>query len=571
MNPVEDLSHSIKRRKSPFLRQYGIESLIAVVGSMLVTGIIYVLHLYPTIPNISILYLLVILWLASTRGRYAAILASLVAFFSFDYFLVPPIFKFTINRIEEWLALFVFLVTALLTSQLAVMLRQRAEEANRREREARILYELMRTTNNEEQLEHQLSIITKAVVAVFASWGIQDCALLLHDAKGLLTLQASARQPIDQIVLSPDEQTSAVWVMAHGQSVLIHDNADVTAKRTIGFAPRVITRNIGHGQPPRRYFRLIPLKMGQKVIGVLRLQMQDDPTHRTSGEWLREERERLDTQSAFFWTFLDQAASVIERARLRRESLRMAVLERTDALRMALLSSVSHDLRTPLSSIKAAASSLLQVDVQWDDEIKRSFARTIEHETDRLNHLVSNLLDMSRIEEGALKPEKELYLLDELIVDVLSRMEPILRNRTVHTEIPTNLPPVEVDYLQMDQVLTNLIENAVRYTPPDSPIEMGVRAEGEQVVLTIADRGPGIPSTDLERIFDKFYRVLPIEKSVRYPSGSGLGLAVCKGLVEAHGGQIWAEAREGGGSVFSVALPASAIHELESMPAEAKR
>ncbi len=187
--------------------------------------------------------------------------------------------------------------------------------------------------------------------------------------------------------------------------------------------------------------------------------------------------------------------------------------------------------------------------MQWNDEERRSFTLAIEREADRLNRLVANLLDMSRIEGGALKPEKEWYPIDELIHDVLGRMQSILQNRTVQTDLPSDLPPVQLDYLQIDQVLTNLIENAVRYTPSDSPIEISAHVQGDQMVISIADRGPGIPPADLERVFDKFYRVF--ERT----TGSGLGLAVCKGLVEAHGGRMWAENREGGGAVFRFTLP----------------
>jgi two-component system sensor histidine kinase KdpD len=194
--------------------------------------------------------------------------------------------------------------------------------------------------------------------------------------------------------------------------------------------------------------------------------------------------------------------------------------------------------------------------VEWDKEERRGFAQAIEHEADRLNRLVGNLLDMTRIEEGALKPEKEVYSLAALIHDVLGRLDPLLKGRVVHTHLPPNdLLLVELDYLEIDQVLTNLIENAVRYTPVESPIEVSAYIEGEQVVISVADRGPGIPPGDLERVFDKFYRVLHGQQPTGYPSGSGLGLAVCKGLVEAHGGRIWAELREGGGLVVFVVLP----------------
>ena len=149
---------------------------------------------------------------------------------------------------------------------------------------------------------------------------------------------------------------------------------------------------------------------------------------------------------------------------------------------------------------------------------------------------------MSRIEGGALSPEKEWYPIDELIHDVLGHMQPLLLDRVVQTSIPDDLPPVQLDYLEIEQVLTNLIENAVRYTPSDSPIDVGVQTEGDHMVISVADRGPGIPPADLERVFDKFYRVLG--RTSGRPTGSGLGLAVSKGLVEAHGGRIWAENRE---------------------------
>ncbi len=536
--------------------RYLLDSVLAFGGAMLVTWVIYLFELYPRIPNISIVYLLVVLALASTRGRYPAILASLVAFFSFDYFLVPPLYVFTINRVEEWIALFVFLVTAILTSQLAVALRERAEQASRRERETRILYDLVRVTNREAEPEHQLQAIARAVVDVLSSWGVHDCAILQPDTAGILRVQASAYQPAEQITFSSDEKAIAAWVVAHGRTMGLYDDSTLTPSTSPRFVQRVVVRSTAAGRTVARSLRLIPLKLGEKVVGVLRLRILDDPRRLLREERLEEVQAHTNASMSFFWTFLDQVTALIERARLQRENLRIEVLQRTDALRAALLSSVSHDLRTPLTSIKAAASSLLQEDVEWDKEERRGFAQAIEHEADRLNRLVGNLLDMTRIEEGALKPEKEVYSLTSLIHDVLGRLDPLLKRRVVHTHLPPNdLLLVELDYLEIDQVLTNLIENAVRYTPVESPIEVSAYIEGKQVVMSVADRGPGIPSGDLERVFDKFYRVLHGQHPTGYPSGSGLGLAVCKGLVEAHGGCIWAELREGGGLIVFVVLP----------------
>lgn len=541
---------SVEAREGPLWRRYLIDSILAISGSLLITVLLFALRLYPSIPNISMTYLLLVLALGSTRGLFAAVLSALVAFFSFDFFLIQPLYTLTIAKPEEWIALFVFLATAIITGQLASALHQRAEQASRQARETRILYELVRATNNEEELERQLSVVVHSVVDVFSSWGVRDCTILLPDGGGKLTVRANAISSGEQLALSPDEEATASWVMKQAQTVELHD-VSLVPQQSTGYAPRAIVRSTVSLHEVRRYLRMIPLTLGTKVIGVLRLQLEDDPRHFTHEKSLGVDWERTNPGTAFFWTFLEQATSVIERARLRNESLQIELLQRTDALRAALLSSISHDLKTPLSSIKAAASSLLQADVQWDEEARHSFAEAIEHEADRLNRLVGNLLDMSRIEGGALKPEKEWYPVDELIHDVLGHMQPVLQDRTLLTDLPADLPPVELDYLQMDQVLTNLIENAVRYTPPASPIEVRARLEGEQMVISVADRGPGVPPVDLERIFDKFYRVLGTQRT----TGSGLGLAVCKGLVEAHGGRIWAENREGGGAVFRFILP----------------
>src|SRR2546421_12241575 len=217
---------------------YLLDSVLAFGGAMLVTWVIYLFQLYPRIPNISIVYLLVVLALASTRGRYPAILASLVAFFSFDYFLVPPLYVFTINRVEEWIALFVFLVTAILTSQLAVALRERAEQASRRERETRILYDLVRVTNHEGEPARQLEAIARAVVDVLSSWGVYDCAILQPDAAGALQVQASAYQPAEQLTLSSDENAIAAWVMAQGRAMGLYDDSALVPSTS----PRIVRR-----------------------------------------------------------------------------------------------------------------------------------------------------------------------------------------------------------------------------------------------------------------------------------------------------------------------------------------
>jgi two-component system sensor histidine kinase KdpD len=557
----------LKRNVEIFRRKYLLDTILASSCSLFITACIYIWHLYPRIPNISIIYLLVVIGLASTRGRYSAILASIIAFLSFDFFIVPPLYTFVIYRLEEWIALFVFLVDAVLTGQLAAALRARATTSLRREQETRALYDLVSTASREEEPEHQLQVIARSIVDVFSLWGVQDCAILRPDSGGQLRVQASAYQPPEQVTLSTNEQAMADWVIKQKRPISLHDDAALaSSSNNIHFMQRISLPYITRGRTVMRSLRLLPLQAGQRIIGVLRLQVTNDPHNPVREEELEDNLEQSNTRTTFFRTFLEQATTLIERAELRRENMRIEILQRTDALRAALLSSVSHDLRTPLTSIKAAASSLLEEDVHWNEEAHRGFALSIVRQADRLNRLVGNLLDMSRIEEGALRPEKEWYHLAELIYDVLDRLRPLLHGRAVQTRISGDLPPVELDYLHMDQVLTNLLENAVRYTPPDSPIEICASQDDKQITLSVGDRGPGIPPADLEHIFDKFYRVLNDRtsslKAAGMPAGSGLGLAVCRGLVEAQGGHIWAEARSGGGAIFFITLPKGAPERI---------
>jgi K+-sensing histidine kinase KdpD len=544
-------SHALLRGEQRFpWRRYLLDTLLAFVGAMGVTSIIYFSHLYPRIPNISIVYLLVVLPLATTRGRYSAMLTSVLAFLAFDFFLVPPLYLFTMNRPEEWIALSIFLIDALLTGQLAAALRQRAEVASRREREARALYHLVHVTNTVEDVQAQLRAICRAVVETFTAWGVRDCSLLQEDAMGALQVQVSAS---DESGIKGDQtdglpQRLPFWERAITLST--HAPASFRGRRAL--------EKHAHD----RSLHLIPLTFRHNPAGALRLDVLGDP-----GALLREEQlggiAQLATPTSFFWTFLDQVTALIERAHLQQENLHLAVLKRTDALRAALLSSVSHDLRTPLTSIKAAASSLLQEEVEWSAEARSGFLHSIEHESDRLNRLVANLLDMSRIEEGALIPDKDWYSLKALIQDVLGRLAPLLEGHAVQLDLPEDLLMVELDYLQIDQVLTNLLENVIRYTPASSPVVINAHQERQQIIVSVADRGPGISGEHLERVFDKFYRVMHGPVAADAPTGSGLGLAVCKGLVEAHGGKIWAESRPEGGLIVFVTLPCRELERIE--------
>ncbi|MDQ1488825.1 MAG: two-component system, OmpR family, sensor histidine kinase KdpD [Actinomycetota bacterium] len=244
-----------------------------------------------------------------------------------------------------------------------------------------------------------------------------------------------------------------------------------------------------------------------------------------------------------------------ERARLVEESSRLQLLEEVDRLRAALIGSVSHDLRTPLASIKASISDLADPGLLLSDDDRATLLRTTEEETDRLTRLVTNLLDMSRIQAGALVPHTSATPLDELIGAVAGRLGPTLGEGRLAVEIADGLPLADVDYLLVEQVLSNLLENAARYTPPGTAVTVRAAAVGDgEVEVAVVDHGPGVAEQERERIFDQFYR---LRAEGQGPVGTGMGLAIVKGIAEAHGGRIWVEGTPGGGATFVLRLPVS--------------
>ncbi|SRR5581483_2383628 len=250
-------------------------------------------------------------------------------------------------------------------------------------------------------------------------------------------------------------------------------------------------------------------------------------------------------------TFASQGALALERAQLAQVESRAKLLEDSDQLKSAILSSVSHELRTPLATIKASISSLRSGEVNWESSARADLLAAVDDETDRLNILVGNLLDMSRIEAGALKPQRQWNLLAEIIDGVLARMQHLTEQHRVETDVPDDLPLLPVDYVQMEQVFTNLISNSVKYAPLGSLIRISVRVRDEEAVLVkVSNQGPQVPPEHIEKIFDKFYRVTAADRV----TGTGLGLSICKGIIQVHGGEIWAENLPDG-FAFNFTLP----------------
>ncbi|MCI0475517.1 MAG: ATP-binding protein, partial [Anaerolineales bacterium] len=246
-----------------------------------------------------------------------------------------------------------------------------------------------------------------------------------------------------------------------------------------------------------------------------------------------------------------QAALAIERAQFAEAARQAQVLQETEKLQGALLNSISHDLRTPLVSITGTLSSLQEDAVQFDAATRQSMIETAYAEAQRLNHLVGNLLDMSRIESGAMRVRQEWCDVQDVIGSALDNLGERIHERQVSVDLPATLPMVPLDFVLIVQVLVNLLDNALKYSPPRSRIEVSAQVTALILEIKVADRGIGIPSEDLTRVFDKFYRVQRPDGV----KGTGLGLAICKGIIEAHRGKIQAENREGGGTIVAIQLP----------------
>lgn len=261
--------------------------------------------------------------------------------------------------------------------------------------------------------------------------------------------------------------------------------------------------------------------------------------------------------------FLSQGALALERIRLAQSESKARILEESDRLKSSLLNSVSHELRSPLAAIKASVSSLRSGAVDWNLAARQELLATVEEETDHLNLLVGNLLDMSRIEAGVLKPLKKWNSIDEIAMGVVTKMRNHLSDYTLEIDFPEDLPLVPTDYVMIEQVFSNLISNSVKYAPPNTTIKITSQKDQEMIHTQVFNNSPSVPEEHLERIFDKFYRVTAADRV----TGTGLGLSICKGIIEAHGGKIWAE-NQPCCFVFHFTLPLTLDGELPNVPKE---
>ena len=507
----------------PTARHWLVGYAAALAGVTLVSLIIGFVLGQVNLANSSMLYLIAVLGTAVAFGRGPAIFASIGAFLVFDWFFVVPIHELTVSDPEEWVSLLFFLLTATVTGQLAAGQRQRAQEAQQREREAVVLYDVVRLLS-EGGLDDVLGAVAERLRSELRLSAVS--VELWQPNAQVRRFTAGDAASVSGILPG----TGAGRVLHSGRSAAANDHARPGRWVRVVQPTRAATG--------RDDVNLVPIRVGERRVGALLLV---SPTGKFDPA-----DDRLVSASAA------QIGVAIESARLREEATEAEILRRTDQLRAALLNAVSHDLRTPLATIMASAGSLRQKDVVWTEEDRLGFAEAIEEEADHLNHLVGNLLDLSRIEGGSLRPEKSWQDVDVLVGDVMDRLRPVTRRHRVHVDVPDGLPPVLLDPVEVSEVIYNLVENATKYAPADTDIDVTVRKDGSTLETSIADRGPGIPAAALPYLFDPFYRVMDGRPR---PQGLGLGLAIVKGLIEAHGGRVVAENRAGGGARFTFTLP----------------
>ncbi len=488
------------------VRPYAIATAVIALTTPLAMG----LHSVVNVNSVALVYLTAILIDAVLFGLGPSLLACLLAVMAYNFFFLPPLYTFTIADPENVVALFFFAIVALIASNLAARVRGQAVTARLRARTTEDLYHFSR----------------KLTVAV-----------TLDDLLWATAHQIALMLKVRVVLLLPEGESVAVRAGFPPEDML--DEADLGAAKWCWERNHVAGR--GSDTLPGAKWLFLPMRTGRGPVGVVGI-IRDEP-----GLLLTPDQQRLlDSLS-------DQAALAIERVNLARD-LHVARLQvETDRLRAALLTSISHDLRTPLASILGSATSLRSHHAILDEETRESLLGTIIEEADRLNRFIGNLLDMTRLESGAVHPRTGLVVLSDVVGAALRRAGKILGGHRVEVELPADLPMLSLDMVLFEQVLFNLLDNAAKYAPAGSMIRLEAERVGETVVLRLIDEGPGIPAADVEPIFDKFYRAKGPDRG---RAGTGLGLAICRGFVEAMGGRIRAANRsDRSGAVFSIELP----------------
>jgi two-component system sensor histidine kinase KdpD len=468
--------------------------------------------------NIAMVYLLAVALIAARYGRGPAIASSILAVAAFDFFFVPPQLTFAVSDVQYLITFSIMLSVALLISNLTASVRLQATVAGHRERRTALLYAMSRELAATRGQESMALVAVRHMSEVFDS----QVVVLLPDARGKL------RHPKGRSVagsLRGADLDVAQWVQGHGEPA-----------------------GLGTDTLPGSEALYMPLKGTQSVLGVLGV-LPANPR-----------RVLLPEQFHLLETFAGQIALALERAQLAGHAERAIVDAETEGLRNALLASISHDLRTPLAVISGASSSLVEKGESLTRENRAALARSIFQQSQQMAELVANVLQMTRLEGGAIALERDWHALPELAGSVLARLRERLAAHPVQVELGPDVPLVRVDATLIEQVLANLLENAAKYTPPGTRVTLRGEQRAGELVVSVQDEGAGLPPGDPELLFAKFQRG-HIEGAV---GGVGLGLAICRAIVHLHGGRIWAERRPRG-AAFLFTLPLEAV---PAVPAE---
>ncbi|HEX5052323.1 MAG TPA: DUF4118 domain-containing protein [Planctomycetota bacterium] len=459
-----------------------------------------------------LVYLLAVTAAAAWLGRGPSVFASFGSVLLFNFFFTAPRFTFRVQDPDYLFTFAVMLVIGLLVSTLTSRIRDQSLVARERERRTEQLY----------RLSHDLSATTghlqivAAAEAHLRAFTNRDVSILLPDAGGELRSAGRASPWLSQ---GPGPMATADWVFAHGRPA--GAGTDTHAGECALF---------------------LPLRAHDETHGVLAIRAVDPDLLLL----LADNRRMVET-------FAAQVTMALQRDRLTEQVHRTLAQAENERLRSALLSSVSHDLRTPLATITGVTSSLLDAEQRIDPVERTSLLRSVHGEAERLARLLDNLFHMTRLESGEFAPQREWNVVEDLVGSALTRLARQLGTREVTTDIAEHMPLLRVDGVLIELVLTNLLDNATRYSPPDTAIEISTHISGQQVEIAVADRGPGLSSEEKRRAFEKFYRGPSQRRDGA--RGSGLGLAICAAIAQLHGGVIRIEDREGGGARFVLCLP----------------
>lgn len=512
-------------KRATALSQY----LQAVAIVVFCTLVIHWLAQYFLPTNLIMLYLAGVIVAAVRFSLGPAVLTAVLSVSAFDFFFVPPLFNVSLFDTQYAITYVVMIIVAATISTLVERLREQAAAAIDREARTATLYALSRVFASEHGKDQILHTAAEHIGQVFSS----DVAILLPDP---------SRAGALSVALGPADLPEAVRSRAQAayQAALAAQPSDREAGKN-GAGPAPAPESAGS--------LYLPLLSVRGVLGIVAVQPHAPVAPPTADQY------------ALMQTFANQTAVALERAQFGEEADRARMEMETERTRNLLLSAVSHDLRTPLASITGAVSSLLENGDDLAPETRHELAQVAYEEADRLHQLLSNLLEVTRLQSGALQVHKEWQPVEEVVGMALAHAASRLHDRALSVDIPLDLPPVPLDGTLIEQVLVNLLDNAAKHTPAGSPVTLSAHATPEEVTIEVADRGPGIAPGDETRIFERFY-----QSGRPTAGGVGLGLAIAAGMVQAHGGRMWAENRPGGGAVFRLTLPRASL-EPDGLPA----